>query len=142
MYPVSAALANDDVMLVMEPGTHGSTYGGNPLACKVAKTALQVLVEEKMIENSEQMGHLLMCELKRIDSPLLNTVRGRGLFCALVLNHDRLDAQDLCLKLKTLGLLSKPTHKNIVRLSPPLIINELQIQQAVDIIQQALDSFK
>jgi ornithine--oxo-acid transaminase len=137
--PISAILADDIVMMQIKPGEHGSTYGGNPLACAVAMKSLEVLKSEKMAENAEAMGRLLREELIKINSPLIKLVRGRGLLNAIVINHkDPEVSWELCLHLKDLGLLAKPTHGDKIRFAPPLIINEKQIKEAVSIIAQAL----
>lgn len=141
--PISAVLANDEIMLTIKPGEHGSTYGGNPLACKVAMTALQVLKDEKMSENAALMGQLFRDLLKEINAPLISTIRGRGLLNAIVINHpDPEAAWDLCLLMKENGLLAKPTHGDKIRFAPPLLINENQIKTAIDIIQKSLTIFK
>lgn len=137
--PVSAVLANNEIMLTIQPGEHGSTFGGNPLACRVATEALTVLKEEKMAENAEEMGALLRSELKKIDSPLIDTIRGRGLLNAIVIRHSHSDAAwQLCLELKENGLLAKPTHGNKIRLSPPLVITAAQIKECAGIIEKSL----
>jgi ornithine--oxo-acid transaminase len=138
--PISAVLADDIVMLQVKPGEHGSTYGGNPLACAVAITSLEVLKREKMAENAEKMGILLRDQLIKLNSPFVQLVRGRGLLNAIVIKHENPEASwDLCLHLKDLGLLAKPTHGDKIRFAPPLTINEDQIKQAVAIIGQALE---
>ena len=137
--PISAILADDIVMLQIKPGEHGSTYGGNPLACAVAMKALEVLKSEKMAENAEAMGALLRSELEKLHSPFIKLVRGKGLLNAIVINHpDPEVSWELCLHLKDLGLLAKPTHGDKIRFAPPLIINESQIKEAVGIIAEAL----
>lgn len=137
--PISAILADDIVMLQIKPGEHGSTYGGNPLACAVAMKALEVLKSEKMAENAETMGALLRSELEKLHSPFIKLVRGKGLLNAIVINHpDPEVSWELCLHLKDLGLLAKPTHGDKIRFAPPLIINEAQIKEAVGIIAEAL----
>ena len=137
--PVSAVLANDEVMLTIKPGEHGSTYGGNPLACKVAMAALQVLKDEKMAENAEAMGTLFRNEIARLNSPFISSIRGRGLLNAIVIKHTNPDAAwDLCLALKENGLLAKPTHGDKIRFAPPLVITEEQIMEAVSIISKSL----
>ncbi|HXL57283.1 MAG TPA: aminotransferase class III-fold pyridoxal phosphate-dependent enzyme, partial [Chitinophagaceae bacterium] len=137
--PVSAVLADDEIMLNIKPGEHGSTYGGNPLACAVAIESLQVLKDENMTENAAVMGELFRDELKKINSPLLQTVRGKGLLNAIVLHHsDPNAAWNLCLELKENGLLAKPTHGDKIRLAPPLIINKEQILECVEIIDHSL----
>jgi len=137
--PVSAVLADDEIMLTIRAGEHGSTYGGNPLACKVAMTALQVLQDEGMIVNAERMGALLREGLEDIRSPFVSLVRGRGLLNAIVIDHPEPDAAwELCLQLKELGMLAKPTHGDKIRLAPPLIINEAQVAECVETIAVAL----
>jgi ornithine--oxo-acid transaminase len=126
-------------MLQIKPGEHGSTYGGNPLACAVAMKALEVLKSEKMAENAEAMGALLRSELEKLHSPFIKLVRGKGLLNAIVINHpDPEVSWELCLHLKDLGLLAKPTHGDKIRFAPPLMINEAQIKEAVGIIAEAL----
>jgi ornithine--oxo-acid transaminase len=137
--PISAVLADDIVMMQIKPGEHGSTYGGNPLACAVAMKSLEVLKTEKMAENAEAMGILLRTELEKLNSPLIKLVRGRGLLNAIVINHkDPEVSWELCLHLRDLGLLAKPTHGDKIRFAPPLIITEAQIKEAVGIIDAAL----
>jgi ornithine--oxo-acid transaminase len=137
--PVSAVLADDDVMLTIKPGEHGSTYGGNPLACKVAMVALAVLKEEKMMENAESMGRILRNELHKINSLHIASIRGKGLLNAIVIKHHNEDAAwELCLDLKENGLLAKPTHGDKIRLAPPLTINQDQIEDCVRIISSSL----
>jgi ornithine--oxo-acid transaminase len=138
--PVAAVLANDEIMLTIKPGEHGSTYGGNPLACKVAIAALTVLKEEKMTENAEAMGVLLREELAKLSSPFIKTIRGRGLLNAIVIQHDNPEAAwDLCLELKDNGLLAKPTHGDKIRFAPPLIITATQVKECVGIIAKSLE---
>ncbi|MDP1844556.1 MAG: ornithine--oxo-acid transaminase [Sediminibacterium sp.] len=137
--PVSAVLADDYIMMNIHPGEHGSTYGGNPLACAVAIAALTVLKEEKMAENAEAMGKLLRSELAKINSPFIKTIRGKGLLNAIVIEHENKDASwDLCLALKDRGLLAKPTHGDKIRFAPPLLINREQVLECVQIIDDAL----
>ncbi len=137
--PISAVLADDIIMLQIKPGEHGSTYGGNPLASAVAMKALEVLKSEKMAENAETMGALLRSEIIKLNSPLIKLVRGKGLLNAIVINHSDPEVSwELCLHLKELGLLAKPTHGDKIRFAPPLIINEAQIKEAVSIIAEAL----
>jgi len=139
MMPVSAVLADDEIMLTIKPGEHGSTYGGNPLACKIAITALQVLNDEKMAENAQTMGELLRNELKKLESPFIKIIRGKGLLNAVVMDHPNKDAAwELCLQLKENGLLAKPTHGDKIRFAPPLIINREQILECVQIIGKSL----
>lgn len=137
--PVSAVLADDYIMMNIHPGEHGSTYGGNPLACAVAITALTVLKEEKMAENATVMGELLRTELAKLNSPYITTIRGRGLLNAIVIKHANPEASwDFCLELKENGLLAKPTHGDKIRFAPPLIITKEQILESVDIIHRSL----
>lgn len=137
--PISAILADDTIMMQIKPGEHGSTYGGNPLACAVAMKALEVLKTEKMAENAAAMGNILRSELEKLQSPLIKLVRGKGLLNAIVINHpDPEVSWELCLHLKDLGLLAKPTHGDKIRFAPPLVINEVQIKEAVGIIAEAL----
>ncbi len=138
--PVSAVLANDEVMLTIKPGEHGSTYGGNPLACAVAMEALQVLKDENMVENAAAMGELFRSEIVKLQSPFIKLVRGRGLLNAIVIQHSNKEAAwDLCLQMKENGLIAKPTHGDKIRFAPPLVINKAQIIEAVAIIKNSLD---
>ena len=137
--PVSAVLADNDIMLTIKPGEHGSTYGGNPLACAVAISALTVLKEENMASNAEAMGELLRRRLNEIQSPLISEIRGKGLLNAIVINHpDKEAAWNLCLIMKEHGLLAKPTHGDKIRFAPPLIITAAQVEESVDIIAKSL----
>ena len=137
--PVSAVLANNEIMLTIKPGEHGSTYGGNPLACAVATVALQVLKDEKMVENANAMGKLLRDELRNLNSPFIKLVRGRGLLNAIVINHSNKEAAwELCLQMKENGLIAKPTHGDKIRLAPPLIITKEQILECLEIIKKSL----
>lgn len=137
--PVSAVLADNEIMLTIKPGEHGSTYGGNPLACAVAIASLQVLKEEKMMENAEAMGELLRNELRKLNSPFISIVRGKGLLNAIVIKHSNPEAAwDLCLELKENGLLAKPTHGDKIRFAPPLLITKEQIAECVEIIKNSL----
>ncbi|GES62389.1 ornithine aminotransferase [Aspergillus terreus] len=141
MYPVSCVLGRKDVMLTIEPGTHGSTYGGNPLGCAVAIRALEVVQEEQMVERAEKLGHVFRSGLEAIQSPMIQSVRGKGLLNAIVIDESKTNghsAWDLCMLLKEKGLLAKPTHQNIIRLAPPLVITEDEIKKALDIISQAV----
>jgi len=139
--PVSAVLADDEIMLTIKPGEHGSTYGGNPLGCKVAITALTVLKEEKMAENAAAMGQLLRDELAALQSPYISLIRGKGLLNAIVIKHaDPEAAWDLCLALKEQGLLAKPTHGDKIRFAPPLLINAAQIRECVGMIGRSLET--
>jgi ornithine--oxo-acid transaminase len=138
--PVAAVLADDIIMLQIKPGEHGSTYGGNPLACAVAMKALEVIKSEKMVENSFKMGEILRAELAKLNSPFIASIRGRGLLNAIVIKHENPEAAwDLCLHLKELGILAKPTHGDKIRFAPPLIITEAQIKEAVQLIGKGLE---
>lgn len=140
--PVSAVLANDPIMLTIQPGEHGSTYGGNPLACRVAIEALTVLKEENMASNAVVMGELLRKELQALQSPYISVVRGKGLLNAIVIDHpDANAAWDICLALKQNGLLAKPTHGDKIRLAPPLVIDRDQMMECIDIIKTSLEKF-
>lgn len=137
--PVSAVLCDDHIMMNINPGEHGSTYGGNPLACSVAMAALRVLKEEGMAENAMVMGELFRKELASLHSPLIKLIRGKGLLNAIVINHpDKEAAWQLCLLLKNNGLLAKPTHGDKIRFAPPLIITEAQVKECVGIIGKTL----
>jgi ornithine--oxo-acid transaminase len=141
VYPVSAVLANDDVMLVIKPGEHGSTYGGNPLGCAVAMAALEVIKEENLVEKSHILGEKFRAEVSKIQSPALALTRGRGLLNAIVIDESKANgrtAWQLCLLLKKKGLLAKPTHQNIIRLAPPLCITEEELMEGVRIIDECL----
>ena len=140
--PVSAVLANDEIMLCIKPGQHGSTFGGNPLACKVAIASLEVVKEENLAENANILGELLRQELRKINSPLITTVRGKGLLNAIVIKPtvSGKTAWDVCLALKENGLLAKPTHGDIIRFAPPLVINKEQILECVDIIRKTIEN--
>ena len=141
--PVSAVLADDYIMMNIHPGEHGSTYGGNPLACAVAIEALQVLKDENMAANAEAMGVLMRNELQAIQSPFIKLVRGKGLLNAIVIEHANPEAAwELCLELKDNGLLAKPTHGDKIRFAPPLIINQKQIMECVDIIKDSLQALE
>jgi ornithine--oxo-acid transaminase len=140
VYPVSAVLADDEVMMTIKPGEHGSTFGGNPVACKVAISALQVVKEEKLAENAEAMGRVFREECSRIKSPFIELVRGKGLLNAIVIKpYNNKTAWDVCVQMKENGLLAKPTHDHIIRFAPPLVINEEQIREAVGIISRSLE---
>lgn len=139
MMPVSAVLADDEVMLTIKPGQHGSTYGGNPLACKVAIAALEVLKHEKLADRAAVLGTLLCNELEKLNSPHISIVRGKGLLLGIVINHPDKDAAwKLCVELKENGLLAKPTHGDKIRFAPPLVITEEQILECVGILRQSL----
>lgn len=139
--PVSAVLADDEVMLTILPGEHGSTYGGNPLACHVAMEAVQVLIDEKMGENAERQGIKFRDEVSRFNLPILECVRGQGLLNSIVIEDKSPDlhrAWDVCIKFSELGLITKPTHGNIIRLAPPLTINDQELEESLDIIYRGL----
>jgi len=142
MMPVSAVLADDEIMLTIKAGEHGSTYGGNPLAAAVAMEAVAVLDDEGMIENAAEMGEVFSSGLKAINSEHIESVRGMGLFQAMVMKpHGDKSAWDLCLNLIDLGLLAKQTHSNIVRFAPPLLITRSQVEQSVETIETALKRY-
>jgi ornithine--oxo-acid transaminase len=139
--PVSAVLADDEIMLNIKPGEHGSTYGGNPLACKVAIAAMQVVVDEKLADNSQRLGEILRAELRKINSPRITAIRGKGLLNAIVIDDSHgINAWDVCLKLKDNGLLAKPTHGDIIRFAPPLVINEVQLMECASIIRNTIEN--
>lgn len=140
--PVSAVLADDEVMMNIRPGEHGSTYGGNPLACRVAMSALQVLKDENLVQNAHYLGKYFRQELGKIKHPLIKSVRGKGLMNALVLEtEDSQLAWNLCLSMAEKGLLAKPTHHYIIRLAPPLVITKEQIDDCVRIIKESINEF-
>lgn len=145
MLPVSAVLARDEIMLCIKPGEHGSTYGGNPLACRVAMEALQILKDENLAENAEKMGQIFRAEMRKLQEefPFISTVRGKGLLNAMVIRplDDGREAWDICVALKDNGLLCKPTHGDIIRFAPPLTINEEQMSMCVEIIRNTLKEF-
>lgn len=146
MYPVSAVLANNEIMNVIKPGQHGSTFGGNPIACAVAIAALDVVADEKLSERAEELGQLFRSEIEKLieKSDLITKVRGKGLLNAILINDtpDSSTAWNLCLQLKENGLLAKPTHGNIIRLAPPLVITEEQLLDCVKIIEKTIFEFK
>lgn len=138
-YPISAVLSNSEVLGVLRPGEHGSTFGGNPLACAIARTALKVLIEENMIENAARMGAYFIKQLKAIQNPAVKAVRGRGLLIAMELYPAAGGARKYCLKLKDKGLLCKETHDNIIRFAPPLVITKDQVDWAVERIAAVIE---
>ena len=146
VYPVSAVLADDEIMLVIKPGQHGSTFGGNPIAAKVAIAALEAVNDENLIQNARKLGAFFRNEMNRIisKSDLVLKVRGKGLLNALVINDSETGktAWNLCIALKENGLLAKPTHGNIIRFAPPLIITKEQITECIEIIEKTINSFK
>jgi len=143
LYPISAVLADDDVMLTIQPGEHGSTFGGNPVAAKVAMAALEVVREEKLAENAERLGKIFREEFKSIKSEMIEKVRGKGLLNAVVIkNKEGKTAWDVCVAMKENGVLAKPTHGNIIRFAPPLIITEEQLRDAMDKIKETFKDFE
>ncbi len=140
--PVSAVLADDEIMMTIKPGEHGSTYGGNPLACKVAMSALQVIKDENLVDNAYYLGKYFRKELEKINHPLIKQVRGKGLLNAIVLDtEDEELGWNFCLRLAEKGLLAKPTHHYIIRLAPPLIITKTQLDECVAIIIETIEEF-
>ncbi len=146
VFPVSAVLANDEIMLTIKPGEHGSTFGGNPLACAVAIEALEVIKDESLAENAMVMGKIFRARMQELveKSDLVSLVRGRGLLNAIIINdsEDSKTAWNICVALKENGLLAKPTHGNIIRFAPPLVMTEEQIQECCDIIEKTIMEFK
>ncbi len=144
-YPVSAVLANDDIMNVIKPGNHGSTFGGNPIAAAVAIAALEVVEEENLAENADRLGHIFRAELSEFaeNNDFVSLVRGKGLLNAIVINdtEDSSTAWDICMKLRDNGLLAKPTHGNIIRFAPPLVMNEEQLRDCIRIIKMTINEF-
>ena len=141
--PVSAVLADDEIMLTIKPGEHGSTFGGNPMAGRVAIAALEVVKEEKLAEKAEYLGKIFRQELSSVKSEMIELVRGKGLLNAVVIRpKNGFEAWDVCVKMKELGLLAKPTHGNIIRFAPPLVITETQLREAIEIIKKAILSFE
>lgn len=142
-YPVSAVLADDEVMMVIKPGQHGSTFGGNPIAAKVAIAALEVIRDEQLAANAEELGQLFRSEMNKLveSNDLVSLVRGKGLLNAIVINdtEDSSTAWDICMKLRDNGLLAKPTHGNIIRFAPPLVMNEEQLLDCVSIIKRTIE---
>ena len=142
VFPVSAVLADDDVMLCIQPGEHGSTFGGNPLACKVAQAALEVVLDEKLAENAYRLGEIFRREMRAIDSDMVTFVRGKGLLNAIVIKpKNGKEAWDVCLRLRDNGLLAKPTHGDIIRFAPPLVMTEAQLMECIEIIKKTILSF-
>ena len=141
VYPVSAVLCNDDVMLCIQPGEHGSTFGGNPLACAVAKTALEVVIDENLSDNANLMGNIFREELNKLNSSIIKEIRGKGLLNAIEIKKtSSISAWEICMLLKNKGLLAKPTHGNIIRFAPPLIINKKEILECTSIITDVFKS--
>ncbi len=142
MFPVSCVLADDHIMLTIKPGEHGSTYGGNPIAAKVAIAAMQVLADEKLAENATRIGQIFRDQMKAFNSPLIAEVRGKGLLNAIQINPIAgKKAWDLCLKMMENGILAKPTHEHTIRFTPPLIITETQMMEAIALIKQSMTEF-
>ena len=142
VFPVSAVLADDDVMLCIQPGEHGSTFGGNPLACKVAQAALEVVLDEKLAENAYRLGEIFRREMRAIDSDMVTLVRGKGLLNAIVIKpKNGKEAWDVCLRLRDNGLLAKPTHGDIIRFAPPLVMTEAKLMECIEIIKKTILSF-
>jgi len=142
VFPVSAVLADDSIMMCIKPGEHGSTYGGNPIANKVVMAALEVVKDENLCENAYKLGEILRNELRKIETDMITTVRGKGLLNAIVIKpKNGNEAWDVCLKLRDNGLLAKPTHGDIIRFAPPLVINENQLYECVEIIKKTIKSF-
>jgi len=141
--PVSAVLADDAIMLTIQPGQHGSTFGGNPLACAVAMASMQVLLDEKLAENAEIMGAMLREALEGMKGEYIHIVRGKGLLNAIVVenNYHGKTAWDFCLALKDNGLLAKPTHGDKIRFAPPLVINRAQMAECIEIIRKTIQEF-
>lgn len=143
LMPVSCVLADDEIMLTIKPGEHGSTYGGNPIAAKVSMAALQVIKDEKLEENAERLGKIFRERVKAIKSDRVELLRGKGLLNAVVITpKNGKTAWDVCLKLRDNGLLAKPTHEHIIRFAPPLVINEEQLMEAIGIIEKTLKEFE
>ncbi len=143
VFPISAVLANDDIMLCIKPGEHGSTFGGNPIAAKVAMAALDVVKEEKLCERAEYLGKIFREEMKKIDSPMIEIVRGKGLLNAIIIKPTNgKEAYDVCLKMRDFGVLAKPTHQHIIRFAPPLVITEEELYEAIGRIKKAILSFE
>lgn len=141
--PVSAVLADDEIMLTIKPGEHGSTFGGNPVAARVAIAALEVVKEENLAEKAEYLGKIFREELSNFKSEMIELVRGKGLLNAAVIKpKNGFEAWDVCVKMKDMGLLAKPTHGNIIRFAPPLVISEKQLREALEIIKSAIKSFE
>jgi ornithine--oxo-acid transaminase len=142
VYPVSAVLANDEIMMCIKPGQHGSTFGGNPVAARVAISALEVVKDEKLAENASRLGHIFREELKGIKSDMIELVRGKGLLNAIAVRpKNGKTAWDVCVKMAENGLLAKPTHEHIIRFAPPLVITEEQVHEAISIIRKSILAF-
>ena len=143
MMPVSCVLANDDIMLCIKPGEHGSTYGGNAIAARVSIAALEVVRDEKLAENAEKLGQVFRDRISKIHSDMIELVRGKGLLNAVVIKpKNGKTAWDVCLKLRDKGLLAKPTHQHIIRFAPPLVINKMELMEAIGIIENTIAEFE
>ena len=146
VFPVSAALADDEIMMTIKPGEHGSTFGGNPLGCKVAMAALEVAVEENLADNADRLGNIFRAELNKYiqTSTICNGVRGKGLLNAILINDDEQSATawNICMRLRDNGLLAKPTHGNIIRFAPPLVMTQAQLHDCISIITETLKEFE
>ena len=143
MMPVSCVLANDDIMLCIKPGEHGSTYGGNPIAARVSIAALEVVRDEKLAENAEKLGQVFRDRISKIHSDMIELVRGKGLLNVVVIKpKNGKTAWDVCLKLRDKGLLAKPTHQHIIRFAPPLVINKMELMEAIGIIENTIAEFE
>ncbi|MEN6456563.1 MAG: ornithine--oxo-acid transaminase [Prolixibacteraceae bacterium] len=142
MYPVSCVLADNEIMLTIKPGEHGSTYGGNPMAARISIAALNVIIEENLAENAAKMGELFRKSMRTIKSEMIETVRGKGLLNAIVIKpgHGK-TAWDLCMAMKEHGLIAKPTHEHIIRFTPPLVITEEQMLEAIELIKKTIKEF-
>jgi ornithine--oxo-acid transaminase len=141
--PISAVLADDEIMLTIKPGEHGSTFGGNPLAAKVAIAALEVIKNERLAKNAERLGKIFRDEMKSIKSDMIELVRGKGLLNAVVIRpKGGKTAWDVCLAMKDKGLIAKPTHDHIIRFAPPLVITESQLKEAISLIREAFKLFE
>jgi len=142
VYPVSAVLADDDIMLCIKPGEHGSTFGGNPVAAKVAVAALEVVTDENLAERAEYLGHIFRSEMRKIDSPMIELVRGKGLLNAVIIKPTNgKEAWDVCVEMAKNGVLAKPTHGDIIRFAPPLVITEEELREAINLIKKSILAF-
>ena len=141
--PVSAVLADDEIMLCIKPGEHGSTFGGNPVGCKVAIAALEVVKKENLMEKAAHLGEIFRSEMRKVNSPMIESVRGKGLLNAVIIRpHNGKEAWDVCEKMKEMGVLAKPTHQHIIRFAPPLVISETELREAISIIISTIKSFE
>ena len=141
--PVSAVLCDNEIMMTILPGQHGSTFGGFPLACKVANAAMKVVLDENLAENAETLGEIFRSELRKIESPFMKLIRGKGLLNAVEIRpHNGKTAWEVCVEMANNGLLAKPTHENIIRFAPPLVITEEQLLEGIEIIKKSLKSLE